>query len=100
MSDPAGRPPSVPEVPDVAVVVPVRNAEATLVDAVASALAQELDGTLEVCIAVGRHRDKHKGSWRRLAAACSCRQLPIRADGEGDRVGVHRGGRDDERDQT
>ena len=58
MSDPAGRPPSVPKVPDVAVVVPVRNAEATLVDAVASALAQELDGTLEVCIAVGPSDDR------------------------------------------
>ena len=41
-----------------------------------------------ILIAVGRHRDEHQGSWRRLAAACSCRQLPIRADGEGDRVGV------------
>ena len=58
MSDPAGRPPSVPKVPDVAVVVPVRNAEATLVDAVASVLAQELDGTLEVCIAVGPSDDR------------------------------------------
>ena len=58
MSDPAGGPSSVPEVPDVAVVVPVRNAEATLVDAVASVLAQELDGTLEVCIAVGPSDDR------------------------------------------
>ena len=58
MSDPAGRPPSVPEVPDVAVVGPVRNSEATLADAVASVLAQELDGTLEVCIAVGPSDDR------------------------------------------
>ena len=61
MSDPAGRPPSVPkvpEVPDVAVVVPVRNGEATLADAVASILAQEFGGTLEVCIAVGPSDDR------------------------------------------
>ena len=58
MSDPAGGPPSVPEVPDVAVVVPVRNEAATLADAVASVLAQEFDGTLEVCIAVGPSDDR------------------------------------------
>ena len=58
MSDPAGGPPSVPEVPDVAVVVPVRNGAATLADAVASVLAQEFDGTLEVCIAVGPSDDR------------------------------------------
>ena len=58
MSDPAGGPPSAPEVPDVAVVIPVRNGEATLADAVASVLAQELDGTLEVCIAVGPSDDR------------------------------------------
>ena len=58
MSDPASGPPSTPEVPDVAVVIPVRNGEATLADAVASVLAQELDGTLEVCIAVGPSNDR------------------------------------------
>jgi len=42
----------------VAVVIPVRNGEATLADAVASVLAQELDGTLEVCIAVGPSNDR------------------------------------------
>ncbi|MEE2767739.1 MAG: glycosyltransferase family 2 protein [Actinomycetota bacterium] len=39
--------------PAVAVVVPARNAEPTLSAAVASALAQEVEGGLEVCIAVG-----------------------------------------------
>ena len=39
-------------VPDVAVVLPVRDEEATLAAAVASVLAQEFHGTLEVCIAV------------------------------------------------
>jgi len=58
MSDPAGGPPSVPEVPDVAVVVPVRNEAATLADAVASVLAQEFDGCWEVCIAVGPSDDR------------------------------------------
>ena len=58
MSDPAGGPSSVPEVPDVAVVIPVRNGEATLADPVVSVLAQELDGTLEVCIAVGPSDDR------------------------------------------
>ena len=58
MSDPAGGPPSAPEVSDVAVVVPVRNGEATLADAVASVLAQEFDGILEVCIAVGPSDDR------------------------------------------
>ena len=55
MPDPGGGPSSAA---DVAVVVPVRNAEATLADAVASVLAQELDGTLEVCIAVGSSDDR------------------------------------------
>jgi len=55
MPDPAGGPPSTP---DVAVVIPVRNEEATLADAVASVLAQELDGALEVCIAVGPSNDR------------------------------------------
>ena len=41
-----------------AVVVPVRNSEATLADAVASVLAQKFDGTLEVCIAVGPSHDR------------------------------------------
>ncbi|MBI02466.1 MAG: glycosyl transferase family 2 [Acidimicrobiaceae bacterium] len=58
MSDPAIGPPSTPEVPNVAVVIPVRDGEATLADAVASVLAQELDGTLEVCIAVGPSNDR------------------------------------------
>ena len=58
MSDPAGGPPSAPEVSDVAVVVPVRNGEATMADAVASVLAQKFDGTLEVCIAVGPSDDR------------------------------------------
>ena len=40
MLDPAGGPPPAPEVPDVAVVIPVRNGEATLADAVASVLVQ------------------------------------------------------------
>ena len=58
MSDPASGPPSTPEVPDVAVVIPVRNGEATLADAVASVLFQELDGAFEVCIAVGPSNDR------------------------------------------
>jgi len=58
MSDPASEPPSTPEVPDVAVVIPVRNGEATLADAVASVLFQELDGAFEVCIAVGPSNDR------------------------------------------
>ena len=44
--------------PAVAVVVPARDAEATLADAVASALAQEVDGGLEVCIAVAPSLDR------------------------------------------
>ena len=44
--------------PAVAVVVPARDAEATLADAVASALAQEVDGGLEVCIAVAPSLDE------------------------------------------
>jgi len=55
MSDPAGGPPSTS---DVAVVIPVRNGEATLADAVASVLVQELAGALEVCIAVGPSNDR------------------------------------------
>jgi len=58
MSDPASEPPSTPDVPDVAVVIPVRNGEATLADAVASVLFQELDGAFEVCIAVGPSNDR------------------------------------------
>ena len=58
MLDPAGGSPPAPEVPDVAVVIPVRNGESTLADAVASVLAQELDVTLEVCIAVGPSDDR------------------------------------------
>jgi len=44
--------------PAVAVVVPARNAEATLAAAVASALTQEVDGGLEVCIAVAPSLDQ------------------------------------------
>ena len=44
--------------PAVAVVVPARDAETTLPDAVASALAQEVDGGLEVCIAVAPSLDQ------------------------------------------
>ena len=44
--------------PAVAVVVPARDAEATLADAVASALDQEVDGGLEVCIAVAPSLDQ------------------------------------------
>ena len=44
--------------PAVAVVVPARDAETTLADAVASALAQEVDGGLEVCIAVAPSLDR------------------------------------------
>ena len=44
--------------PAVAVVVPARDAEATLAAAVASALAQEVDGGLEVCIAVAPSLDR------------------------------------------
>ncbi len=58
MSDPEARLPRGPGLADVAVVVPARNSEATLADAVASVLAQEFDGTLEVCIAVGPSRDR------------------------------------------
>jgi len=58
MSDLEARLPRVPGLTDVAVVVPVRNSEATLVDAVASVLAQKFDGTLEVCIAVGPSHDR------------------------------------------
>lgn len=44
--------------PLVAVVVPARNSEATLANAVASALEQQVDGGLEVCIAVGPSSDR------------------------------------------
>ena len=53
--------------PAVAVVVPARNAEATLADAVASALAQKVDGGLEVCIAVGPSLDRTAEVARGLA---------------------------------
>ena len=53
--------------PAVAVVVPARNAEATLADAVASALAQKVDGGLEVCIAVGPSLDRTAEVARDLA---------------------------------
>ena len=48
---------AAPPLSDVAVVLPVRNEEATLADAVAAVLAQEFDGTLEVCIAVAPSTD-------------------------------------------
>ena len=76
MSDPVGGPPSAPEVPDVAVVIPVRNGETTLADAVASVLSQELDGTLEVCIAVGPSDDRTREVADGLADA-DCRVLVV-----------------------
>lgn len=44
--------------PAVAVVIPAKDAEATLADAVASALTQDVDGGLEVCIAVAPSLDR------------------------------------------
>jgi succinoglycan biosynthesis protein ExoA len=58
-----------PSVPDVAVVLPVRDGEATLADAVASVLAQEFDGTLEVCIAVAPSADDTRAVADALATA-------------------------------
>ena len=58
-----------PPVPDVAVVLPVRDGEATLADAVASVLAQEFDGTLEVCIAVAPSADDTRAVADALATA-------------------------------
>jgi len=55
--------------PDVAVVMPVRNEEATLADAVASVLAQDFDGSLEVCIAVAPSTDGTRAVADGLAAA-------------------------------
>ena len=56
-------------VPDVAVVVPVRDGEATLADAVASVQVQEFDGTLEVCIAVAPSVDDTRAVADALATA-------------------------------
>ena len=53
--------------PALAVVVPARNAEATLADAVESALTQKVDGGLEVCIAVGPSLDRTAEVARDLA---------------------------------
>ncbi len=53
--------------PAVSVVIPARDSAATLADAVASALAQEVDGSLEVVIAVGPSRDDTLAVARRLA---------------------------------
>ena len=55
--------------PDVAVVMPVRNEEATLADAVASVLAQDFDGSLEVCIAVAPSTDGTRAVADGLAVA-------------------------------
>ena len=65
MADPSG-PLSVP---DVAVVMPVRDGEATLADAVASVLSQEVDATLEVCIAVAPSADGTRAVADALAAS-------------------------------
>ena len=56
-------------VPDVAVVLPVRDEEATLAAAVASVLAQEFHGTLEVCIAVAPSTDGTRAEADAQAAA-------------------------------
>jgi len=56
-------------VPDVAVVMPVRDEEETLADAVASVLAQEFDGTMEVCIAVAPSSDGTRAVANAQAAA-------------------------------
>ena len=72
-SDSASRPPSYGALPgsspDVAVVMPVRNEESTLADAVASVLAQEFDGSLEVCIAVAPSVDETRAVADSLAAS-------------------------------
>ena len=57
--------------PAVAVVVPARDAEATLAAAVATALAQEVDGGLEVCIAVAPSLDETLEVARGLAESDS-----------------------------
>ena len=72
-SDSASRPPSYWALPgsspDVAVVMPARNEESTLADAVASVLAQEFDGSLEVCIAVAPSVDETRAVADSLAAS-------------------------------
>jgi glycosyltransferase involved in cell wall biosynthesis len=55
-------------VPDVAVVLPVRDGADTLADAVASVLDQEFDGTLEICIAVAPSGDGTRAVADTLAA--------------------------------
>ena len=59
----------VPDVPDVAVVLPVRDGAATLGDAVTSVLAQEFTGSIEVCIAVAPSADRTREVADGLAAA-------------------------------
>jgi len=49
--------------------MPVRNEESTLADAVASVLAQEFDGSLEVCIAVAPSVDETRAVADSLAAS-------------------------------
>ena len=44
--------------PVIAVVIPARNAEVTLEDAVNSALKQSVDGEVEICVAVGPSIDR------------------------------------------
>ena len=55
--------------PDVSVVLPVRDGAATLASAVASVLAQEFAGSLEVCIAVAPSADGTRELADGLAAA-------------------------------
>lgn len=57
------------EPPDVAVVIPARNAATTLATAVDSALHQQVAGTLEVVIAVGPSDDDTRGVAQRCADA-------------------------------
>ena len=56
-------------VPDVAVVLPVRDGAATLGDAVTSVLAQEFTGSIEVCIAAAPSADRTREVADGLAAA-------------------------------
>jgi succinoglycan biosynthesis protein ExoA len=60
--------PPLPDAPSVSVVVPARDAAATLPAAVASALAQDVPGPLEVVIAAGPSRDGTEELAARLAA--------------------------------
>lgn len=54
--------------PSIAVVVPALEAERSLPTAVASALSQDVDGPLEVVVAVGPSRDRTREVAERLAA--------------------------------